>query len=436
MNQQLNNLSIPEGIDVPHGDRLIFDWVSFSSRIHKPEDIIDLIGMGDCPWEVLPGFYGYTFRHHFGGVSIHFCEGSMDHVKGFYLLEMSGQGCRTFESYGNGNYDAMFNLVRREQGKDIVNQDCRLTRLDVAYDDLSGVLDLEMICDYADRSYFVSRFRAKNIETLGMPGPGHRIAKGLNCGSKGGNVYLRIYNKALERGFDEKACAELNIPYPFHWIRCELQLRKENACGFANKLSDHNLSELYTGVLKNYLSFREPNPDDSNQRRWEESPWWTAFLDNAKAISIAEKPGVIYNLSACEKYVLTQPVGSIKTLITIFGADAFIEMINSAPAPKNPKYKRLIAQVEHQRYCQERLPGDDEFVEIDSPEAFESFVELCDELRAEYRAIDIHAREKARDIQRSKFNHRIGSELGTTKQKVDRSVWAEEYLRKRGIELK
>ncbi len=414
----LNKNSLnPETLDFPKENRLIFDWLSFSTRIHKPDEIMDLIGMRDCLWEILTSGNGYTHRHHFGGVSISFVDGDMSHVGGFYLLEMSGQGCRTFETYGNGNYDNIFKLVRNESGKEKKMQDVRLTRLDVAYDDMTGVLDIDQICDKTRLQEFVSRIqRWESI--YGSKG------NSVNFGSKGSNVFIRIYDKARERGFTDSR----------HWIRCELQLRKENACGFVNKLLDNSLSALYTGVLKNYLSFREPS-EDSNKRRWDESPWWTAFINNAKAISVADKPGVVYNLSVCEKYVLTQPVGSIKTLIKIYGADEFIEMIRKAPNPKNPKYRRLVAEVEHERARQECLLGD-EFIELNSDETLIELVEFADELRAEYRSVDRHAHEKTKEISRAKFNHRIGAELGTTKKKLEKSTWAEEYLRKRGFDLK
>lgn len=437
MDQIFKKFSSSLKLEIPKGNRLIYDWVSFSTRIHKPEQIIELLGMTNCPWEILSGFYGYNFRHCFGGVSIHFCNGDMSHVGGFYLLEMSGQGCRTFETYGHGDYEVLFGLVRSELLKDKKVQNVRLTRLDIAYDDLTGVLDLEQMLDYADHHYFVSRFATRNIEQIAMPGEDGRIAKGLNCGSKvNGLIYIRIYNKALERGFDEKACSELNIPFPFHWVRCELQLRKENAGGFISRVSQSSLSEVYSGVLENYLSFREPpEKEDSNRRRWEESPWWTAFLNNARAISIVDRPGVKYNLTALAHYVQTQPLGSIKTLIRLFGVDGFIDFIRSFPDPKNPKYKRLIAEVEQERARQECLPGD-EFTDLGSDDVLIDLAELADERRAELDSIHNHAVEKTKEIARSKLNHRIGSELGTTKQKLERSVWAEEYLRKRGFDLK
>ena len=411
------NLSNPEGLEIPRENRLIFDWVSFSTRKHKPDEIMDLLGMRDCPWEILASGNGYTHRHHFGGVSISFVDGDMSHVGGFYLLDMSGKGCRTFETYGHGDYDVLFNLVRKEEGKPKILQDVRLTRLDVAYDDLTGVLNIDQICDKTRLGEFVSRIQ-RYESIYGSNG------NSVNFGSKGSNVFIRIYDKARERGFTDGR----------HWIRCELQIRKENACGFVNKLARIELSELYTGVLKNYLSFREANENDSNKRRWEESPWWTEFLDHARAISIVEKPGVIYNLSACEKYVLTQPVGSIKTLIKIHGVDLFLEMIDSAPAPKNPKYKRLIAEALAERERNECLPGD-QLIPLESDDVLVEMAEFRDELRAGYAAIDRHACEKTKEISRAKFNHRIGSDLGTTNKKLESSVWAEDYLRKRGFDL-
>lgn len=433
-----------DDLSVPSGNRLIFDWVSLSTKIHKPEDIISLLGMEDCPWEILSGFYGYNLRHFFGGVSIHFCEGDMSRVNGFYLLEMSGQGCRTFETYGHGNYDVLFNFVRSEFLRPESDRRVRLTRLDVAYDDLTGVLDLEQMLDYADNHYFVSRFASRNIEELSSPGINGRIAKGLNCGSKAnGLTYIRVYNKALERGFDEKACNKLGITYPFHWVRCEVQLRKDNATGFIKKLSGSSLSELYTGVLRNYLSFREPNSSDSNIRRWEEASWWTTFLDNAAAISVVDKPGVKYNLSALTNYVLTQPIGSLKTIIKLFGEDALIQLIKSAPDSKNPKYKRLIAEVEHERSCSESLP-DEQYIDLPSDSVLDDLKDLQDEIREDMSSISRDSRDKSEAYRKKNEARKSASylrsqgidPLSDVKKKIKPGSFAEEYLKKRGFNLK
>ena len=189
------------------------------------------------------------------------------------------------------------------------------------------IFKIKEVCDEVRAEHFVSR--TSTYQSIYS-----NAGNAVYFGSKKSNVFIRIYDKAAERGFDGEK---------FHWVRCELQLKDINAKGFVDKLSYTDLRELYLGVLKNYISFRVPTKD-SNKRRWPEAEWWAKFLDNAVRVSVWSKPGVEYNLSACERYVMTQPIGSIKTLIEIFGKEAFLEMIQRAPAPKNPKYKQLIAQ--------------------------------------------------------------------------------------------
>lgn len=306
--------------DIPTGNRIIFDWVSFTTRRHNVADLIHLLGLEDLPFEVVNGTKGYQYRQYFCGISFHFSEDPTAQ-NGFIWLEMSGQGCRCFETYGTGDFETLFNLSRQYP------DDCRIKRLDVAFDDREDVLDLDVICTETREHNYVSR--TQNYEVI-YSNKGNTV----NFGSCKSNIFVRFYDKAKERGYEDPS---------LHWVRCELQLRDTNSQGFANNLKDHTVQDLYIGVLKNYLSFRVPNEKDSNKRRWDVADWWERFLEGAVATSIYDKPGVEYNLAACERYVMTQPIGSIKTLVNIYGAAAFIRMVIESPPPKNPKYRQLVA---------------------------------------------------------------------------------------------
>lgn len=306
---------------IPEGNRIIIDWVSLSTKKHTPLEIMKLLEVQDCAWELLNGGCGYQYRHYFGGISIHFCDDPAAQ-NGYIWLEMSGQGCRTFETYGNGNYEKLFELTRETP------EDCRIRRLDVAFDDREGVLNIDHICEQTREENYTCRL--KKYEVIYS-----NCGNATYFGSKSSNVFIRFYDKAKERGYDDPS---------LHWIRCELQLRDVNSQGFVNKLEDQSIQDLYGSVLRNYLCFRIPDEFDSNKCRWEIPEWWETFLNHAVAQSLYDKPGVTYNLNACTNYVLSQPIGSIQTLIEIHGAEAFIEMVNNAPRPKNPKYKRLIAE--------------------------------------------------------------------------------------------
>lgn len=319
--------------DLPQENRLLFDWVSISTRIHNPGQIKELLGMSDVPWQVMKSGNGYTHRFFFCDVSISYCEGDMSHVNGFFLLEMSGQGCRTFETYGNGDYKKLFSLVQNEVGKDHVNQDVRITRLDIAFDDVVGSFDLDLICDKTRRQEYVSRSKIYQA-IYGNKG------NSATFGRKGSNVYIRIYDKAKERGYKDADNK--------HWVRCELQLSGDAARSVVLRLSDCSAQSLYCSVLRQFLCFKEPS-EDSNKTRWEDSPWWIDHLQNAEGIRFYDKLGVEYNYHKCEKYVETQPLGSIKAMIQIMGKDAFFDKIDKLPMPKNPKYARMIEQVEVDR---------------------------------------------------------------------------------------
>lgn len=368
----------------PKENRLLFDWVSFTTRLHTVSELIDLLGLRSCPFETVSGSKGFRWREYFNGISIHFNENQLQADGDFIWLEMSGQGCRCFESYGTGNYEQLFELVRNDPAN------VHLTRLDVAFDDMSGVFDIVHICDETRQEHFVSRMsRYQSIYSNG--------GNAVYFGSKKSNVFIRIYDKATERGYDSSK---------LHWVRCELQLKDVNAKGFVDRLLHNDLSDVYLGVLKNYLSFRIPT-NDSNKRRWPEARWWSEFLDNAVRISIWSKPGVDYNLSACERYVMTQPIGSIKTLIEIYGKEAFLEMVRKAPAPKNPKYKQLIAQT----FETTKLLSDDaalsKLIELTSDCELEFLSSLSDE----YKNIKQLNEVKWREHKRTEFLSKIHREL-------------------------
>ena len=339
-------------------NRVLFDWLNFTSKLHDVKDVLELIGMQDVEFENLPGNRGFTNRLYFNGVSIHYCSVPGTLQEGLVWLEMSGQGCRTFETYGNGNYQELFELALAEP------KDIHITRLDVAYDDFTGLLNIDQICDQTREEHFTSR---SNTYQAIYSNKGNSVL----FGTRNSNVLIRIYDKAAERGYDNTK---------LHWIRCELQIKDVNAMGFIKQLQSKELIDVYLGVLKNYLLFRDPSENDSNKRRWQVSPWWDRFLKDAERLSIWSKPGTIYNLSTCERYVLSQPVGSIKTMIEVHGAEAFIEIIQRCPPSKNPKYKRIIDEY---RETQRLRLEDSTWRTITTDDDLEFFRELQERLAKE-----------------------------------------------------
>lgn len=188
------------------GENLIlYDWLSFTMKVADPYTIVDLLGLFNVPWELTKGARGYKDRLYFNCISIHF-NGRDD--MGVWC-EMSGQGCRAFESLTTlpGKWDDLFQSIN--------DLHLNITRLDVAYDDHIGLLDIDQIIQDTRAQEYVSKSNYWEVIESSK-------GQSLQFGSPQSDVLIRIYDKARER----------NCPLVQHWIRCELQLRRERAISF------------------------------------------------------------------------------------------------------------------------------------------------------------------------------------------------------------
>ena len=100
---------------------------------------------------------------------------------------MSGQGCRSFESFGSADWFYLAYQVSK-------NPNAQMTRIDIAYDDFNGLLDLPAILDDVHNSSWVSVARNVNehIERTLSGVTGTTVM----FGNRGANIACRIYDKA------------------------------------------------------------------------------------------------------------------------------------------------------------------------------------------------------------------------------------------------
>ena len=303
---------------------IIYDWITFTSKIHNHYSIIDFLGLQNVEFESRKGLYFYSDRLYFGGISIHY-NGLADKDMGI-CVEMSGKGCRTGEKYGNADYDGLFAEILANYSDDAEKRKMNITRIDVAYDDFNGVIDLPFLCMETQLHHYVSRFKDWCVNN------GNKGVSVLH-GSKQSNVYIRIYDKRLEQKFEKKIS---------HWVRCELQIRKECALGFI-KLKD-TVENKYFSVLNYYLRYIVPTNNDTNSSMLDTAPHWLKFIESAESKSIFHKPADNYSFDKLYSYVNNQLPGAISTYIDVVGVDQFfIDIHNSLKGKKlNPKYNDIL----------------------------------------------------------------------------------------------
>ena len=296
---------------------ILVDWITFSSKRHDVRSMIEFLGLTEVDFQKCSGRYYYASSFRFGNINIYF-DGLNEDMG--ICVEMSGQGCRDFETFGTGDWNSIFELyvVHKTQ----VN----ISRLDVAYDDFDGLLNLDKLISDTFLGYYTSRNKHWNIQK------GSRGAT-VEHGDRGGSMYIRIYDKKAERHRDDLE----------HWTRCELQMRDKLPGNFVDALlvDDVPIEELYFQVLNNYLRYLEPSESDSNKRRWKTAPYWDDFLQTGVKRSIFVAPGVDYNLMGLHHFVIDSAGNAIKTYIDILGKDKFFEYLSQVRKSKNPKYKYL-----------------------------------------------------------------------------------------------
>lgn len=298
-------------------NELIYDWVSITSKIHTPEQMIEMLGLPISSFSLTRGAHGYKDRLYWQFISVHF-NGSPE--QGVWL-ELSGRGCRAFEEYGTGDYEYLFQTVI-----DAGNQ-MKITRLDIAFDDRTGILDIDALIRDTLSGYYVAK--AKSWECI-------QSSKGTSVviGSRQSPVLIRIYDKAAEQEL-------LNA----HWIRCELQLRDDRCMEFV-KLSCE-FGQAFAGVLVNYLRYVEPDEDDENKWRWPLADYWAELIGDAIRQRIYKKPGCEYTVRRCEEYVYNQAGNAIDALLQIYDVDVFMAKLRERKSKPSPKYNAII----NENYC-------------------------------------------------------------------------------------
>lgn len=295
---------------------VLYDWLSFTTKKHSPREVIEALGLSHCPWTETKGARGYMDRLYFGCISVHY-NGRED--MGVWC-EMSGQGCRNFEDFTTlpNRWAALFAFIH--------NENLHITRLDMAFDDHTGILNIDRIAEDIEARRYVSRMNWWEVV---------RSCKGVSCqiGSPQSKVLVRIYDKAAERGFDDGR----------HWVRVELQLRDSRAEEFS-KL-DLPIGEAFAGVLLNYLRFVEPDETDSNKGRWSMTDYWAELIGDVGRIKIFVAPGGEYNLDRCKHYVFDMAGNAIDAMLQICDSfEDFMTLVNNRHCKANPKYELLVKE--------------------------------------------------------------------------------------------
>lgn len=238
---------------------ITIDYVSFVWDTKTVSEAIHALGLSASTWTTKAGHYPYAHIQRAGNISIAYDNYDERGV----FVTLTSQGCREFENNSSIGWTDLFGIIRGGEG--------HMTRLDIAFDDRTGLLDMQQMkhdrnaANYRSLLSYTAEHRSHKENIMGMS---------LYFGAKGSNTNIRIYDKDAEQG-----------GLGTHWIRVELQLRD----AYADTVVKSGLSIpcIFSSVLKKYLVFLQPNPTDSNKCRWPVAPYWNTLLEGAQTLTLS-----------------------------------------------------------------------------------------------------------------------------------------------------
>jgi len=216
------------------------------------------------------------------------------------------------------------------------------TRVDVCWDDQTGVLDIDDIERARQAGSFVSRWKDNDYHNSTRKGVAGAT---VGFGSPKSDSYLRIYDKRAERlqkGHEVEAD---------HWVRVELQLRRKRADAVARlyataKENAHAVMVKLAGLLRSMLEFKAPSTD-SNKQRQPIAPWWGRFLGYVEKARLATVKPEARTVADSQRHVEDQYGATLATIEQALGFDKFwswaYAVVDDGRARMGPRHKAMLA---------------------------------------------------------------------------------------------
>lgn len=237
------------------------DYMSFTlpEETRLQREIEHLFGIPFMKFtEAASGRSGYRTRYEYGNIDILTNGGSpgMGHN-----ITLKGAACHRYQRWLCDIALHVFAIGGH------------FTRCDLAIDDFQGLLNMEVIGEAITGGFVTANFKKVREYNERERKTGMLTGRGAYFGSRKSEVFIRIYDKALEQKVDQ------------HWVRVELELKGSRANAAMKLVQTKEIGTVTRGVLNSRLSFRDKS-NDGNRSRWPVSGWWKSFVASVEKLQL------------------------------------------------------------------------------------------------------------------------------------------------------
>lgn len=342
----------------------LLDFLGLTKHIHS------FVQFGGGKW------YEKIMRYR--DISIKLPDSFNSNLQGF-CIEFTGQGIDYYINYMRETYpdyevkdllSAFFSLADK-------GFRCHVTRIDIAYDDISYeekrfyTLDLDRIERAILRQEFISPFshRKKHKEMVvsfdytekGKGNSLKKTGKTINLGNRHSEVFGRFYDKLAEQKAKGYTVDE-NIR---HWSRLEFEFKNSYAmsvCEAIVSLSQEDLSRYLANVANRYICFivvKQKN--ETNYHRCPVKRWWAKAIGTIeKARLIVKKPEKNHYDSAVS-WMKRSVAPTLLSILHCIPMDKFLMMVKENAVERINNKHDLIVDDYISRKPSEELKGYEEY---------------------------------------------------------------------------
>ena len=241
------------------------------------------------------GHYKYTEHYYIGDV---FVFTSQDEEKGV-LLELKGKGCRQFESYLLAQERSWYDFFM-----DALIEGGVMKRLDLAINDMAGILDIPELTEKCNHEECISVFRSFKSYRSGelvRSNEQDRYGMGntLYIGSLKSEVYFCIYEKDYEQ------YVKYDIPIEDTKIKNRFEIRLKNERAYyavRDLLTYYDAERTAFDIINRYMRFADKEVE-KRRSEWKTNEKWACFIGSDRGrLKLTTRP---------EPYTLTRTLNWI-----------------------------------------------------------------------------------------------------------------------------
>lgn len=339
----------------------------------------DFIRFGGGRW------YDHIMRYR--DISIKIPEEFSSDLQGF-CIEFTGQGIdyyidymrETFPDYEVKDLLAAFFSLGDKGFR------CRVTRIDIAYDDISYeekrfyTLDLDRIERAIKKQEFISPFshRKKHNEMVVSfdyteKGKGDSLiktGKTINLGNRHSEVFGRFYDKLAEQKVKGNDVDE-NIK---HWSRLEFEFKNARAmsvCEAIVTLPKEELSKYLANVANRYICFIVVKKNVKNYYLCPVKRWWARAIGTIERAKLVIKKPEKNHYQAAVHWVKHSVAPTLLSIFHCIPIDQFLMMVKENAVDRINNKHDLIVEDYIKNKRTEQLTGYEEYkLYSDNYEAF------------------------------------------------------------------